>query len=454
MKKYIYRWIIWLTISVYVFFLIRYSVNVPYADDFYAIYGWFLGLDTMSGWWTKFLHFFSLHNEHRLVRNHVVQYVVCFFTETINIKTIIYIGNSSLFFVLLFFRKAIKGSYKLLLFTIITLLLVNLRYAESSFFAMAALENLRLLVFALRALYFATKEWKINHALALVFSVFAIWTQGNALLVLPMISIVYVFQKKYYKCLSSLILLAVFSILYFWGYVSPAWSPPMAENLARLFTQPENWFFPFAFLWNIIGAPAYYFTSVLARFSMPSWCIYIPPVVVWIWFLWYFIYITFWKRYYKKKLLVYCVFTFILLNSLLTSISRIQFWYEVIVTSRYTLYSILFLCCVLLSSYDIRWPILQNKCKHIIGIFILSLAIVINIWFTYFTYTFWLKTNSSQRIEAMRTYQTEWSYPIIVLPSIDEDKKEKIYDSSREESILYTKILDESIEKWYYKISR
>lgn len=433
MKRYVYRWIIAATISVYIYFLVRYSVNIPYADDFDAIYNRFLRFDVLS-WWAKFLHFFSLHNEHRIVWNHFVQYIVSLFSHAINIKTIIYLGNFSLVFILLFFWKAIKWSYKLFLFTIVTLLLVNLRYAESSFFAMAVLSNLWVIVFTLRAIYFAINDGKYNYIFAIFFGIVAIWTQWNGILALLIIIFISLLKKQYkYSILYSIVCVS-FLLLYFIWYQTPEGSVSIVHNIVLLFSYPQNLFFPFAFLWNIFWAPSYYFTEIFKNLNIASWLIYIPPILIWFGFMWYFIYITFRKKYYKQNLLLYSTFVFVIANVLLLCLSRVIIWYDWIVTSRYTIYSILFLCLIVISSQEMG---LLNSKKLL---YILIFSITVNVFFSIFTYYFWLLPNSQERINFMQLYIN--------------NEKSKAIDTSTlwwwtaEGRVL--EILDQSIEKWYY----
>lgn len=460
-KKFFYISIISITIGVYIYFLVRYSVNIPYSDDFPSILLRFNDFSNIGNRKQYILHFFSFNNEHRVIWNNVVQYIVYHISWIINFKTLLYIGNFALIFILLFFWKAIKANKKLFVFMLIVLLLINLRFWETTFSTMTALSNFWVIVFSLWAIYFSVKEWYKSFIATILFALLAFWCQWNGMLIFPVLILTYLFTKQKKYAYITLTIAIVLIWLYFIWYQEPLGLPSKTENIVAFITHPKYRLYPFIFLGNIAWVPSYYFTTFFDVHNLPRFLTAIPSLIIWFSSFGYMIYIFAKKRYHTTNILLSVVIFYIFINAWMAWLARLNGWFDTMMEARYSFYSLMWLSCILISFYEILW----NKLKRIkrINIIFFVFFTLMNIWFTVFVYNFWLKTNIQQRIESMKHYEKSWQYIWIVHPDIIIEERvlelwsnilnqENVRQQISMGNVRYTEILDMAIKNWYYDI--
>ncbi|ADB38562.1 hypothetical protein Slin_2544 [Spirosoma linguale DSM 74] len=163
-----------------------YAVNIPKWDD-HALRAFLFYSDqepTLTG---KIYQLFRQHNEHRIVYDRLITRLDYSLFGKLNFVHLMLVGNLSLVGLLLVFvaalRRSMPGRTTALYALPISLLLFNLSQWENMYWGMAALQNFSVVLWVLAAFYFLsyTRLW----GLALVSATLATLTSGNGLIVWP-----------------------------------------------------------------------------------------------------------------------------------------------------------------------------------------------------------------------------------------------------------------------------
>ncbi|AKD58416.1 hypothetical protein SD10_08855 [Spirosoma radiotolerans] len=167
----------------------QYAVNIPKWDD-HALRHFLFNVDqepTVTG---KFYQLFKQHNEHRIVFDRLASLLDYQLFGQLNYVHLMLVGNLSLVGLLWIFvaalrrsRPAVSGQSALYAVPI-GWLLFNLSQWENMFWGMAALQNFSVVLWVIAAFYFLsyTTHWR----LAFVAGVLATITSGNGLMVWPL----------------------------------------------------------------------------------------------------------------------------------------------------------------------------------------------------------------------------------------------------------------------------
>jgi len=328
---------------------------------------------------------------------------------------------------------------------------------------MTALSNLWVVAFSLAAIYFSMKKWYKPFLVVLLFALLAFGCQWNWMIIFPTLIIAYLFrgQKRYALIMAFIALLCIG--LYFVGYHEPAWLPSKTQNIIMFVTNPKYRLYPFIFLGNIAWMPSYYFTSFFASHDLPRFLAAVPSLLLWLSSFVYVLYIFIKKRFHTSNMLLSIVILYILLNAWMAWFARLNGWFDTMMECRYSFYSLMRMCCILISFYEIRWDKIK-RIKMVNSILFIAL-IIMNIWFTFFVYNFRLKVNIQQRIESMRNYRQSWEYVWIVHPDIIIEQrvmelwatninKDNVKQQVEIWNLRYTDILNRAVEEWYYALPK
>jgi hypothetical protein len=207
--------------SVYTF-----GVNVPHWDD-HAIR---LFVDTYQ--WSKFSSIFDFHNEHRLFLTRSVALISNAINHSLSFKILMYFGQMSLvglMFCFVYLNRRLDLSKLPLL--IIALFIFNFSTYENSLWGMAAVQNHTVMFFAIASIISIVSENKYAFGFAVFFSILAIYTSGNGVLV-PIIGLILLFFKNNQKGLKYWFFIhLVILILYFIGFENSGGEKPDIEDL-------------------------------------------------------------------------------------------------------------------------------------------------------------------------------------------------------------------------------
>ncbi len=441
----IYTWLAIIVAIWYIYIIFHYSVNIPYSDDFDSVYWWLIKYYSYDNYQDKILSFFVQHNEHRIFLNHIVQFLIYKISGYINLRYMIFLWNIWLFFMIWFFYKIwtkllYDNSKKLILFAAIVILRLSFIHWESSFFAMAVLSNMRVIALALFSFYFADKyihtQKNIYLILSLMIWVLWLFTQWNWILIWLVVSFTFLFQKEYKKSIIYILPWILFIWLYFLSYKTSIWTWSNIDNIIKFITNPHYWTWPFMFLGSAFGTSiADPVISVFTSYGIQKWVLLVVPFLSGLVMSAYFLYILYRYYFYQQKIntIYIYIIIFLLANAILTSITRINFF---VVTSRYSMYSLLSVTIfVAILFFEHKNNFFYQNLKYIKSFFVLT--IIYNLFVSSIIYNVWLKPNYQNRINDIQNYQKWWNVDFLY---ISDPAKWKY-------------ILDESVKKWYYKIT-
>jgi hypothetical protein len=161
----------------------QYAINIPKWDD-HALRAFLVYSDqetTLSG---KIYQLFRQHNEHRIVYDRIITALDYWLFGKLNYKHLMVVGNLSLVGLLAVFIGVLRQHRKTVLYAVpVSLLLFNLSQWENMFWGMAALQNFSVVLWVVAAFYFLT--YTHRWGLALVAAILATLTSGNGLIVWP-----------------------------------------------------------------------------------------------------------------------------------------------------------------------------------------------------------------------------------------------------------------------------
>ncbi|WP_077133977.1 hypothetical protein [Spirosoma montaniterrae] len=216
-----------------------YAVNVPKWDD-HALRGFLHNLSLESTFSGKIYQFFQQHNEHRIVFDRVVTYLDYRVFGTLSYTHLMLVGNLSLVGLLILFGQMLRRSgsalwdQSLWYAAPVAFLLFNLSHWENMFWGMAALQNFTVVLWVLWSLYLLAYTNRLYAAILL--ATLATLTSGNGLTVWP-IGLVLLLHQHFFPKTSprpvprkSLWLWLLGGVvvmgLYFVGYQKPDGNPP------------------------------------------------------------------------------------------------------------------------------------------------------------------------------------------------------------------------------------
>lgn len=254
----VWAWIA-IAVPVVIFALIwsYYAVNIPKWDD-HALRHFLYLFDqetTLSG---KIYQVFKQHNEHRIVYDRLITLLDYHLFGELNFRHLMVAGNLSLVGLLAVFVAVLRWeigtvSRQPVLYAVpVAGLLFNLSQWENMFWGMAALQNFSVVLWVLISFYWLT--YTNRRGLALIAAVLATLTSGNGLLVWPVGFVLLALRvaestattdrsaatarpqrAQTLRWLGGWTLVAVVVItLYFIGFEKPAGNPPVRGSAADL----------------------------------------------------------------------------------------------------------------------------------------------------------------------------------------------------------------------------
>lgn len=198
----------------------RFAVNVPQWDDFSVLATLrYLKENDDPGILTRCL--LGFHNEHRIVYTRLVAWAVSRVSGgPVDFRALMAVGNASMFALLsLLFVSFQRSRLPAFAWLPVPFLLVQMQYFENCFFAMAALQNLTVWLWAGLSLWLLHRRTGPSALLAGFFALVATGTSGNGLLVWAVGAGVLLAQRRH-RCLLG------------WGAVTVAVAAAYLRGLA------------------------------------------------------------------------------------------------------------------------------------------------------------------------------------------------------------------------------
>lgn len=198
----------------------RYAINVPKWDD-HAFKATILNFEKADNVGDKLYELYRQHNEHRVLLTRLVAIIDYKIFGRINYEHLMFFGNLALLLIwwlLTRFFKPLAGAvwYALPIATF----WFSLAFWENTFWGMAAIQNIWVVAWAMLTF------WRLSRAdkywwWALPTAFMGMFTSGNGLFIFPLALGILLLQKRR-KITAVWVVFSILSItLYFWDYQSP-----------------------------------------------------------------------------------------------------------------------------------------------------------------------------------------------------------------------------------------
>jgi hypothetical protein len=322
-------WIITAIIGLYYTIVIIFSYNFPISDDF-ALLEFVTNTVTSSDLTRNLRLLYIQHNEHIIITTKLIYLLDYWLFDELNFNRLILIGNifhlGTFYIFIKHSPKNFKQQHYLFIFS--ACMIFQFGSAESMLWSMAAISNYLVIMLALLTLSLLSTDDFIHYILAILMCVLAVFTQGNGILI-PFIATLYLISQKRYRdsCIMTIIgLLIVF--IYFKDYLVPdAHSNPLdaLHNLGKILI------FALSFTGSAFGVGGSHYPALTTLSLIPTLAI---GSLIWA--------ITgygFYKKIHFDDNIFIWFNIFVILTSIITAMTRINFGLSQSMVSRYHIYS-------------------------------------------------------------------------------------------------------------------
>lgn len=235
-------------VSLYWITIFRNAYNFPHEDDFNSALSFMsaFGFGALSGV-EKIKLLFSQYNEHRILFDRLAFLGDYYLFGELNFRHLILFGNVSVLLLsALFFKNTLPSvPWRQRLFYLLPVAysLFLYKYWDLSTWAMAALQNLYVMVFAMFSLYKLSQPSRRSFALACGAAVLATFTSGNGLFCF-FAGVPVLLLLNAYRQLTIWVAIGVLTVLlYFWGYRQPPYHPDVVDSLFNHTGRAVQYFF-------------------------------------------------------------------------------------------------------------------------------------------------------------------------------------------------------------------
>lgn len=309
---------------------VRTSLNIPQLDDYHALLEFMNNLLKLPGLSSKLMYLVhAQHNDHKLVFEHAVVWLQYELFGQVNIRILCLTGDA--FFLLLglllwkmFLPKRRDLASRLTLFIPVSWLLFQLEYHETLNWAESGLSNPTVIVFSFAAIYLLLQPSRRAFCGALLCYLAAVGSLTSGFLLVPIGLLILAINRQFARTAVWLTVAGASIAIYFTHYtavVTAARYPSLFSRLLHL-----NPVYAICFMGNAANLP------------MPS---LVLGGLLCLFFGW----MVFRGYPHKNPLVSYCVLL-LLLTSIGVAGIRTELGMEQFLTSRYTLFSALFLIFV------------------------------------------------------------------------------------------------------------
>lgn len=416
--------------------LFRDIINFPLGDDFNAILAFVNGLSQCHSLGDKFLYFITAqHNEYKLFFEHAVVWLQYAVWGHINFSPLCALGNLLVLPIAvllwkMFLPACSDKTMKLALFVPVPWLLFQLQYGETLDWAMAGLQNLPVVLFALAALYLLANGSRLTFLASIAMLVLAIASSGNGLLLIPVGITVLLLRKQFVRAVAWMGVALVCTAIYFFHYnfMSSATAPHRSVFATLVHLNP-------IYVLGFMGSAA----------SIPFRCLsFVIGLLLCIFFVWMA------RRGFARRnpAVSYCV-CFVLLTAVGVAGIRSELGVIESGAPRYTIYSALL---IIFGWFAVAEEFLQHSRKALRNSKIYVSAVVISIIFSLFNDgvgVYQLQDRHDSLVRAMIAYDNPDAPGAGLAPDIVLRNETP---EQREFAILARKILGESIKLGVYTV--
>jgi hypothetical protein len=291
-----------LFLGFYFWIIYQNTYNIPRWDDYPVFFQFLCDYIDSTSIAEKLALIFKSHGLHRLIFTKLIVLLSYGITGKINITAFIVIGNlfllgiGAMFFIFLR-KKENAGIFALM----IILLLFNGQNFETSTWAMAGLANVGVQLLTMLSIWFILRPTKSGFITGLVLSVITIFSNGNGMCLFPAVLFSFFLQKRKKEMLWFSIVAGSAVICYFLDF---NWTPDSNKlELSHRISVGIMSFF------NFLGGNLWLPSAKIIAFLMG---LFVFATYIW----------AFSGKFYRKNIVWFTFFTFMLLTSLMLTLNR------------------------------------------------------------------------------------------------------------------------------------
>jgi hypothetical protein len=418
--------------------LVRKALNIPFLDDYDALLDFLNRLTTIKGASAKALYVLTLqHNEYKVFFGEGVAWLQFALCGQVDFRILSAIGNGFVFLLAILLWKMFLPNHKdlatrLALFIPVPWLLFQLAYFETLDWAMAGLQNIPVLFFSLGAIYLLVRGERWAFCSAWVFLVLAVSSSGNGLIAIPIGVLILAWGRYYVRLAAWLSVSAGCVAIYAYRY-NPMMSQTNHQRSVFATLLHLNPGYVVAFIGN---------AAVGSRFLAISLLLGILLCAFFAWMAY--------RGYIRTNPQVSCCVLFLLLTAIGVAGLRSDFGVAQSLSSRYTIYSVLFL---IFAWFAIAEEFLEHRRAPVFGSNIFLGAAALAVLFSLLADGYGsmlLEGRDRALVQAMTAFEHPISPRIPVGPAPSPEPS-----SSRAESDSFNlrarSILDESMKLGIYR---
>jgi hypothetical protein len=312
-----------LSVFIFLIFLAAYCYDVslnfqnfPIADDYEAFFDFNNKFFALNGFWERIGLVFSQHNEHRIATLRIINLTYFYFFGKIDLAVFRIIGLVFYVFSMVFLYLEAEFSVKRFYFFLpIPILMLSFAYAEIYYLAMESLSHFPMIFFTVATIYTAISKKFIF--LPLLFLFFGVFSNGNGILLMPIVFIGLAFQKEFKRLLIWTLFSLLISYIYFHDYES-------GKSVLKLEIIPYLLKVYPIYIGGIGGFGSLKTNMVLGIVALAL-----------------IVYFVIFRKVYKKELSLTLMIVFYLLTFLIISIKRNEYGTEFLQRGAYLINSIM-----------------------------------------------------------------------------------------------------------------
>jgi hypothetical protein len=312
--------------------LFRMAINLPYDDDYEALLDFLNKLVELKGFAAKTSYFFSSqYNEYKLFFGHAVAWLQLSLFGHVNIRVLCAIGNAFVLWKMFLPNHRDLGD-RLIFFIPVSWGLLQLDYVETLNWAMPSLQNIPILLFSLGTINLLLRAGRLAFYSALVCLMLAVAASGNGFFVIPIGVLILAAGRHYQRIAIWLLISAACIAAYAYRYNVMSSQSRMQASVLSTVLQPRP-LYVIAFIGNTASSPLVgHFPRLEIQASLLLGVLLCG------------LFIALWRRGYVKRnpLVGHCVL-FLLMTAIGVAGLRSDFGIEQSLSSRYAIYSVLFL---------------------------------------------------------------------------------------------------------------
>lgn len=406
-----------------VFYLVfqKYTVNIPHWDDF-AIRNTLAQILETDSFSEKIKLLFSQHNEHRILVTRLSAWMVYLLQDTLNLKSLMFIGIAALIGLhVIFYQISKRYNFPLLALVPVSFILFNIGLFENTFWGMASVQNFGVIFFAFLTFYWLVfsieKHYQYYFYLALFSCFIGVFASSNGIII-PLIGcLILLVQQRKKQLFTWLGGSTVFVAGFFFNFQK---NP---DNVIKT---------DFSDFKTIIKGLFATFGSVLDSSSIaPNKHLDLAMALglFLLIFMCMFAYQVIFKKYNLTQrtndLFLLACLAFIGITSVGIVVARISYGIDILLTSKYKIYSVL----SLIIFYLVALNSLAERHKNNF----IQLAIFVGIVFNFYTYITdyqYIKYLTQERItDQFKQQHSDKSFPTQGIMQMLQQPEKAFYDS-------------------------